>query len=1112
MAMSSAGVQVSVIDESFYTSAAPGTIPLIFVATKANKSNVSGSGIAPGTLDSNIGKVWTITSQRDLTDTFGTPLFYTDSNSNPVHGGELNEYGLQAAYSTLGITSRAYVVRADVNLSELVQTSSEPKGKPATGTYWIDTSSTTFGIGEWNKTNKIFVNKTAKVINDDTKAIYADANGVPLPSFGSVGDYAAFVTKENKNFIYFKNDNNIWVKLGTGVESNFGSPIVDYTFTSNCWQTSWPVVTGKVLLPAAGGKFTINGVEITITDNSVNGIATSINSQMPQAGVGAKSDGTSLYLYADSSAQSDLAAAPDGKVLLADRTAGTLASLGLTAGRYGPIKLVVAPHTQYPQFGTQGVASGSVYVKTTSPNAGANWTVKYYSGSTDSWQTISAPIYPTTQAAIAALDSTGGTNLSVGKVFVQSNYDEGNGASGATPTLASFKVFRRTTSSPTTIATTVPANVTFTPGSSFIIAESVANSAALSSPKTVTITTSSVAGFAAAVSAAGLKNVSASYDPTSRLLKMTHALGGDIYMTDAVNVPLYVAGFYDNILGVYATNLYPTGQFAGYTLRASNWKPVDLLTSAVVSSATTPSTAPADGTLWYSAIQDEVDVMIHNGTTWVGYQTYLPATSPAGPIIKATAPGKDDGQSDGTPLVDGDIWIDSSDPEMYGKNVYVWSAGLLKWVKQDLADNTSPSGWLFADARWSDSGTSTTPATIKTLLTSGYLDPDAPDPTLYPQGMRLWNTRRSGNNVKKYLSGAIDITANSGKNLRFADEQMDGTTGSPKYATARWVNAAGNNEDGSGKFGRHAQRGFVVKALKSLIDTNQSIRDTDTMIVNLIAAPAYPEVIQNMIGLNTARGLTAFVIGDTPMRLAANGTDLRAWGSSTTALDNGDDGAVSYDEYMGMYYPSGYTTDNSGNNIVVPASHMVLRTMALSDQKSYPWFAPAGTRRGGVDNATAVGYLMDGEFQQAPLPQSLRDVLQDVKINPIATLPGAGIVLFGQKTRARNTSSLDRINVSRLVAYLRRQLDLLARPFLFEPNDRITRNEMKQSAESLLLELVGQRALYDFIVVCDESNNTPARIDRNELYLDIAIEPVKAVEFIYIPLRLKNTGDIAAGR
>ena len=87
-------------------------------------------------------------------------------------------------------------------------------------------------------------------------------------------------------------------------------------------------------------------------------------------------------------------------------------------------------------------------------------------------------------------------------------------------------------------------------------------------------------------------------------------------------------------------------------------------------------------------------------------------------------------------------------------------------------------------------------------------------------------------------------------------------------------------------------------------------------------------------------------------------------------------------------------------------------------------------------------------------------------------------------------------------------MNQIAKPFVFEPNDTITRNEIKQQIEKMLLELTGQRALYDYIVVCDSSNNTPARIDANELHVDIAIEPVKAVEFIYIPMRLENTGAI----
>jgi phage tail sheath protein FI len=135
--------------------------------------------------------------------------------------------------------------------------------------------------------------------------------------------------------------------------------------------------------------------------------------------------------------------------------------------------------------------------------------------------------------------------------------------------------------------------------------------------------------------------------------------------------------------------------------------------------------------------------------------------------------------------------------------------------------------------------------------------------------------------------------------------------------------------------------------------------------------------------------------------------------------------------------------------------------------------------------------------------------LYEAKINPLTFLTGSGLVNYGQKTRARAASALDRINVARLVIYLRSQLNKLAKPYIFEPNDKITRDEIKGAVESLLLELVGQRALYDYLVVCDESNNTPNRIDRNELWIDIAIEPVKAVEFIYIPLRLKNTGEIA---
>ena len=1107
--LQSPGVQVQVIDESFYTPAAPGTVPMIFVASAANKANASGTGTAPGTLAANAGKVWTITSQRDLTDTFGTPLFYTDSNSNPVNGGELNEYGLQAAYSLLGVSSKAYIVRADMDLAQLLPQASVPEGSAVGGTYWVDTSNTLYGVGEWDAVNKVFVNKTPLVIDDSNADTVADLSGgsyTPLPSFGVKGDYAIAVTKQNTNELWFKNSDNNWVAVGSNEEMNFTST----GFTSTAWQTSWPVATSTGLgTIAQNATFYINTTLVTLgSDVTAAGIATSINAVLYTHGVGAKVNSKGyLELYADATAKSD-GSNVDGKIVLSAGTLTDITTLGLLTTTYGAVALAVQPHTQVPQYYAGKNPTGSLYVKTTSPNYGANWAVKYYNGSTQTWGTVSAPIYASSSSAIYDLDKAGGKNIATGTLFIESNYDHGTGASVASPKIAEFKVYRRAAVSPTTVST-VAAVSTVTSTSTFTISESIAGSSVMSDAVTVSIAAhSSLADVVTAVSHAGLVNVSANYDSNLGTISLSHKLGGDFVLTDRSHAPLVTLGFeaYNMSTRTGTANLYAAGEYDSYTFKASNWKPL-----VYEAKTTAPYTTPADGQLWYSSIVDEVDVLYHNGDTWVGYKdgTAFPTSDPMGPQVAALAPTT---QSDGTDLVTGDIWISTADSERYGQDIYVWDADLLKWIKQDPSDNTSQNGWLFLDARSSTSGQATTEASIVDLLSSNYLDPDAPDPALYPQGMRLWNLRRSGYNVKKYVKNYINIYDNNGQNARYNNDPMDGSNQTTPYSADRWVTASPNAADGSGSFGRHAQRSFVVEGFKALIDANLAIRDTNLLVFNLIACPGYPEAIQNMIAFNVDRKQTAFVVGDTPFRLAPDGTSLSTWGNNINgAFDNNDTGGVSYDEYMGMFYPSGYTNDNTGNYIVVPPSHMMLRTIANSDAKSYQWFAPAGLRRGGVDNATAVGYLKDGEFHAASLPESIRDVLAGVKINPITTFPGSGIVNFGNYTRARAASSLDRINVARLVCYLRRQLDILARPFLFEPNDKITRNEIKAAAESLLLELVGQRALYDFIVVCDDSNNTPSRIDRSELWLDIAIEPVKAVEFIYIPLRLKNTGDIKAG-
>ena len=287
-------------------------------------------------------------------------------------------------------------------------------------------------------------------------------------------------------------------------------------------------------------------------------------------------------------------------------------------------------------------------------------------------------------------------------------------------------------------------------------------------------------------------------------------------------------------------------------------------------------------------------------------------------------------------------------------------------------------------------------------------------------------------------------------------------------------------------------------------DAISILGNEDEYVFNMISAPgllysigAHKVVLDSIISLSETRGDNIAVV------------DLRPYESTVSNVTGTADTLNS--SYAATYWPWLQTVSSSGRTVWIPASVVIPGVYAFTDGANAPWFAPAGTRRGGISNATAVGFIdaATGEFQTVALNEGQRDTLYQSNVNPITFLNGAGLVVFGQKTRARNASSLDRVNVARLVIYLRSQLKQLAKPYIFEPNDKITRDELKQQVESLLVELVGLRALYDYLVVCDETNNTPARIDRNELYVDIAIEPVKAVEFIYIPLRLKNTGEIA---
>jgi len=1066
MALISPGVEVTVIDESNYAPSAAGTVAAIVIATAQDKTSGTGTGTASGTTAANAGSTFLIGSQRELTSTFGNPTFYNTAAGSPINGYELNEYGLLAAYSLLGVSNRAYVIRADVDLAQLVSSTSRPLGNPTNGTVWWDVSSDTrWGIFEWNQSTGAFTNKVPTVITTTTDL----DGGVPKTSIGAIGDYALVATNTS-NPVYYKNRSNAWVLVG-----------------SAAWMISHPTISGTVASPrfTQGNTITINGTTVTMVGSTVTELKTSINNASI-TGVTADVHDNKIEIYANATAVG-VDSNADGKIVLANGTGSILTDAGLTAGTYARPLIAQDPHYTVPAWKSTDTVprpAGSVWVKTTSSNLGFLADVSSYSSSTALFGSASAPAYTNDQTALKNLDTSGGKDITAGSFYIQYDVSEDD--------TVTYKLFKRYSSGALEVTGTVT-TASLTGGNKFTIQASVANSATLSTAVEVTLSGATLTTLATDINGANVANVSASILSTGAI-QIKHALGGVIILKDTTGTPLATAGFSTAI----TTKQVRAGNSSDLIL--SNW-----IADTYTASTSAPSANPTDLTYWYHG-GFEADILIHNGTTWKGYQNItdtrgfaLASTDPDGVIFSTTEPTL---QSDDSALINGDLWIDTSDlenyPALYRRETV---SGEAKWVLIDKTDTTTENGIIFGDARFmgdatTDVVTGTIPTT-KTLLTSDYLDIDRPDPTIYPRGMLLFNTRRSSYGVKQFRSDYFSRT-------NFSDTSVYPTLPTEKDA---WVTSSGST------FGRKAVRTIVATQMKSALDASTELRE-DARLFNAIAAPGFPELISNMVSLNNDRRQTAFVIGDTPMRLASTSTAIENYATNTAAAsDNNEDGLVTSDPHLGVFYPSATTNDLSGNTVVVPPSHMMLRTLARSDDISFPWFAPAGSRRGLVDNVNSIGFInaATGAFVNDNVRESVRDTLYSNRINPIAFFNGAGILNYGNKTRAASTSALDRINVSRLTGFLRRQMQDIATGFVFEPNDKITRDEIKQQVEQTLNDLVAKRGVFDYLVVCDETNNTPDRIDRNELYVDIAIEPTKAAEFIFIPIRLKNTGEIASG-
>ncbi len=1089
--LQSPGLSITVTDESQYVTAGPGTVPLILLASARNKTNPATGGVAAGTTDANAGALQVFSSQRELINAMGYPTFRTSAGAQ-LHGDERNEYGLQAAYSALGLGSRAFVIRADIDLEQLTATSVRPKGSVSDGFMWLDLSQTTFGVFVWNAETQTYSAVTPSMITSSAE-VNTDTVNTPKDSVGQVGTYAAVVLNSN-NPLFYRTDSasSAWVALGT-----------------TDWQKVWPTIKSTKATyvgneVADSTQITINGTTVTLTAtdgvtctgadvaNSINGAFTANYGD----GIRAEIDADGRLIIRATSASASNGSTADGKVTIASGAGAT--ALGLTAGTYYAPMLRFGKYTEVPTFGTgesTPAPTGSIWIKTTAIGSGSNWAVKRYSSTSLQFTTLSAPVYGSREEALYELDAlNGGVGISDGTVFVQ--------YSTLTNYPATFKVFNRLGTGATKVTPTAAPSTTFTIGNTFTLTVTEPGSATGTS-YAITLTGTSTDSFVTAVLAKNIPNVYAVKE-SNGAISFIHRSGGDIIMTNGTGTPITTAGFTTSTTGVYAET---SGTFAG-SLRATRWK---ALGTDLTYSTETPYVAPEDGTLWYYGNAVEADVMICGADGWKGYRTVtndargydLSQADPSGPIFSVTRPTL---QSNGNAVVRGDLWVDTSDLENFPK-MYRYNG--TNWVAIDKTDRITQNGIVFADARWDatldGSGTSIggiidpvsgTLPVISDMLLSNYVDLDCPDYRLYPRGTILWNTRRNGMNVKQFVSNKFTT-------LAYPDATDDGSNeiGTIPTYQSTWSNASGVQTDGTPYHGHKAQRQMVVKALKSAIDSNSVVRE-DQYEFNLIACPGYPELITNMVALNRDRNETAFVIGDTPMDLTTSVTALTTW--SNTQETTGSN-------MVGVYYPSGLTNDINGNEVAVPPSHMALRTFIHNDNIAYQWFAPAGARRGLIDNATSVGYIdyASGTFVKTGVSQSLRDTLYNLRINPISLLPGTGLTVYGNKTRSAIAQSTDRVNVARLVNYVRSTLTKISNSYLFEPNDKSTRDQIKSAIESAMNDLVAKRGIYDYLVVCDASNNTSDRIARNELYVDIAIEPMKSVEFIYIPIRLKNPGTVA---
>jgi hypothetical protein len=226
--------------------------------------------------------------------------------------------------------------------------------------------------------------------------------------------------------------------------------------------------------------------------------------------------------------------------------------------------------------------------------------------------------------------------------------------------------------------------------------------------------------------------------------------------------------------------------------------------------------------------------------------------------------------------------------------------------------------------------------------------------------------------------------------------------------------------------------------------------------------------------------------------------------SLDTTIDNLTNRRIN-SSYGCAYYPWVDIRDSLKSvRVRVPPSVVALGTFASTEKTADLWFAPAGFNRGGLSEGKA-GLSVVGVEQR--LTSEDRDKLYERNINPIASFPSEGVVIFGQKTLQVTSSALDRINVRRMLIFLKHEVGAIANTILFDPNIKVTWDRFRSRTERLLRNVQSRFGITDFRVVLDESTTTPDLVDRNILYAKVLVKPARAIEFIAIDFVITRTDE-----